>query len=230
MPRPFSIPPAIGAIYTYLTVVSGSYTKIINGRKYSFIKVWCKCGKSFDVKMTSIMNGRKKSCGCLPRELASERMATRGGLSKTKEYRAWLGMLKRCYDPRYKLYHRYGGRGISVCLKWRFDFVSFLNDVGKCPIDKTSLDRFPNNDGNYEPGNIRWANDKEQANNRSTCQMFKIGNEIKNLTQWCLEYNMPYKVVHSRIFRQQLDLLTALTKPISDTKYKSKNDSKSRAL
>lgn len=76
-------------------------------------------------------------------------------------------MIKRCQNPNHHAYARYGGRGIQVCAEWRKDFAAFLRDVGHRPSPDLSLDRI-NNDGNYEPGNVRWATRQQQANNRRT--------------------------------------------------------------
>jgi hypothetical protein len=75
-------------------------------------------------------------------------------------------MIKRCTNPNTKAYNDYGGRGIKVADRWRHDFGAFLEDVGKRPSSSYSLDRYPNNDGNYEPGNTRWATKKQQAASR----------------------------------------------------------------
>lgn len=84
--------------------------------------------------------------------------------SSTPEYRAWAGMLKRCKNPKDIGYKNYGGRGITVCVRWE-SFDNFLNDMGRKPVASYSLDR-KNNDGNYEPSNCRWASRHEQAGNR----------------------------------------------------------------
>jgi len=86
------------------------------------------------------------------------------------EYYAWHAMKARCYDQRAKSYKHYGGRGISVCQEWLDSFDDFYLHVGPKPTPKHSLDRI-NSDGNYEPGNVRWATELEQQNNRRCCVM-----------------------------------------------------------
>lgn len=83
----------------------------------------------------------------------------------SKEYTARISMLARCYNPKNKHYRDYGGRGITVCAAWRESFEAFLADVGHKPHSGLSLDRI-NNDGNYEPGNVRWATATQQARNQ----------------------------------------------------------------
>src|ERR1035437_9159863 len=90
--------------------------------------------------------------------------ATLGG-HPTTEYRIWSNMNNRCRNPNHGKYKYYGGRGIRVCARWR-QFELFLDDVGPRPSMKYTLDRFPNRDGDYEPGNVRWATKKEQFLNR----------------------------------------------------------------
>ena len=84
--------------------------------------------------------------------------------SKRPEYRSWGSMIQRCTNPRNSAYGWYGGRGIKVCDAWRESFLAFLGDVGPRPSPKHSIDRI-DNDGNYEPGNVRWATKIEQAQN-----------------------------------------------------------------
>ncbi len=84
---------------------------------------------------------------------------------RSPEYQAWKNMKQRCLNPKHPQYKHYGARGISVCARW-MSFESFLKDVGPRPSADLSLDRYPNNDGNYEPGNVRWATMSEQAFNR----------------------------------------------------------------
>jgi hypothetical protein len=75
-------------------------------------------------------------------------------------------MIARCENPKAQRYERYGGRGIKVCERWRDSFENFLADMGERPSTEYQIDRYPNNDGNYEPGNCRWATSKQQAQTR----------------------------------------------------------------
>lgn len=94
------------------------------------------------------------------------RESNKGPNGSTPEYRAWMGMKARCYLKTRKDFSSYGGRGIAVCDQWRDDFTAFLAAVGRRPSPAYSLDRYPDQNGNYEPGNVRWATSSEQAINR----------------------------------------------------------------
>lgn len=95
---------------------------------------------------------------------------------RTPTQRSWDRMKQRCNDPKRTEYPRYGGRGIKVCPRWNESFEAFRDDIGERPAG-TSLDRYPNPDGDYEPGNCRWATPKEQRNNRSKDPFAQVRHE-----------------------------------------------------
>lgn len=120
-------------------------------------------------------------------------MTTRG----MPEYEAWIGIKKRCNNPKYHEYHLYGGRGISVCVEWNNSFQSFLSYVGYRPDNNYSIDRI-NVDGNYEPGNIRWANKGDQNRNRRITIWYTLYGIRHTLKDWARELGIPYTTVYSR--------------------------------
>lgn len=133
-----------------------------NGRR-TFLCI-CDCGVEGVVAGTYLTCGRSQSCGCLQRERAPGAKPTHGR-SRTPEYRAWQQMKFRCTNPNAESWVNYGGRGIRVCQKWIDSFEAFLDHIGPRPSSRHSLDRI-DNDGDYEPGNVRWALKRTQARNR----------------------------------------------------------------
>lgn len=131
------------------------------GGKETYWLSLCFCGNLSVAASGNLRWGKTKSCGCL--EGTINHKHCQGG-KYSPEYQTWKGMIQRCTNPNKNSYPRYGGRGIEVCIRWRL-FENFLADMGPRPRGKT-LDRWPNNSGNYEPTNCRWATPKEQQNNR----------------------------------------------------------------
>lgn len=115
---------------------------------------------------------------------------------RTKVYTAWISMKERCNNPNNTHYHRYGGRGISLCKRWD-KFENFLTDMGEPPTPKHSLDRINNSKG-YTPSNCRWATKVEQANNRETNVLVKHKGKTLNLKQWSVELDVPYQLLVNR--------------------------------
>lgn len=128
----------------------------------------CECGNTNLVQRYNLVSGKTKSCGCWKRE-----RSTTHGMSDTPIYGIWGRMIQRCYNPNLPHYARYGGRGIKVCEQWHV-FERFLRDVGEPPPNPAdwdgrkaywSIDRI-DVDGDYEPGNVRWATPSEQTKNQ----------------------------------------------------------------
>lgn len=155
-----------GQVYGRLTVLSRGAVD-----KHGAV-MWlchCECGSEVSVRGPCLTRGQT-SCGCITREVSRSRLL-RHEKTETAEHRSWTGLLSRCYNRRNQKFHRYGARGITVCDRWRGEhgFEHFLADMGTKPGPEYSIDRI-NNDGNYEPGNCRWATAKQQANNQSRPQ------------------------------------------------------------
>lgn len=126
----------------------------------------CSCGNKSVVAGGNLKYRCIVSCGCYTRELCIAR-STKHGLWRTPEYQAWVDLRRRCLNPKHPAYKNYGARGICVCKEWQGSngFVNFLKHIGKRPNEEYSIDRI-NNDGHYEPGNVRWATRDQQQNNR----------------------------------------------------------------
>lgn len=131
----------------------------------SFWLCLCSCGRHCKVNITHLLSGRTQSCGCLQRERArDDKVPTKThGLSRTRAYSTWVKMRHRCDNPNTSNYKNYGGRGITICQRWR-EFENFLADMGQ-PPPYHSIDRIDNNKG-YEKNNCRWATAKEQRANQ----------------------------------------------------------------
>lgn len=125
---------------------------------------------------------------------------TKKVMSDTAEYGAWEHMKTRCYNKKVSDYKNYGGRGIKVCDEWRNSFLAFYKDMGEKPTPKHTLDRI-DNDGDYEPGNVRWATRLDQANNRRSNHWLTIGDETLTLSQWSKEIGINYYTLKSRLRR-----------------------------
>jgi len=143
----------------------------------------CDCGKNTVAPLAGLRSGKYKSCGCLNQE-----NKTKHGMARTRIYGIWANMVNRCECPSNNKYSYYGGRGIHVCERWKI-FENFYADMGDAP-EGLSLDRIDNN-GNYEPGNVRWATDKQQMRNTRVTSRVTIGGETKSYSEWSELLDIP---------------------------------------
>ena len=149
-----------GKTFGRLTVLELSQEKISRSRAWL---CRCECGTEKLIRSAQLRSGDTQSCGCFNVERRKERFTRHGGY-KTPEYKSWQSMKIRCQNPNNHGYARYGAVGISVCERWQV-FENFLADMGPRPAG-TSIDRYPDGSGNYEPGNCRWATAGEQTLNK----------------------------------------------------------------
>lgn len=176
----------------------------------------CDCGNESIVISQGLLNGRSRSCGCLQRIIASQSNTTHGctvGRTQSREYRAWAAAKRRCFNPNARGYEDYGGRGITMCQEWEQNFEAFLNAMGACPVGHT-LDRYPNNEGNYEKSNCRWATRKQQ--NRNTRRNHWITHDGITLTisEWAERTGLSQSVIYSRISRYHWSAEKTLATPL----------------
>lgn len=201
------------------------YTNPSSGYQQDRYNCVCDCGKIKLIRASSLVSGCTRSCGCLARESVSARSTTHGH-SRNKLFSVWLGMHRRCYNSRSKDYKHYGGRGISVCERWRqkFDgiepgFMNFLEDMESTFIPGLEIERVLV-DGDYRPENCIWETRRNQViNRREMCCTFdthfiELDGKRLCISQWEDETGIPSKVISDRIGKLGWDTKKALTTPV----------------
>lgn len=163
----------------------------------------CECGVECIVRGCHLSSGHTLSCGCLQREYNDWRSAH--SLKKDRAYRIWCGMKTRCFNVRRSEYKNYGARGITVCERWSSSFAAFLQDMGR-PQNGMTIDRI-NNDGNYEPGNCKWATTKEQSRNNRRNRWLVIGGERMVVADAAERFDRSVALIKMRLRRGYPDEL-----------------------
>lgn len=212
--KDFSI---IGKKFNKLLVLEYSHQ---DKNKKSMFKCQCDCGKIGIFRGTEVKNNHTKSCGCLRDE-----KHTKHGYYKTAEYRAYIDMKKRCYNPKNKHYKDYGERGIFVCDYWLGEdgFEHFIKDIGEKPKGKYSLGRI-NNEKGYYPENCRWETDIEQNRNLRSNLLLTYKGETKCVSEWCEIYNINKSTFKHR-YRSGWSINKIIETPVkSPKKYNYKDE------
>jgi hypothetical protein len=173
----------------------------------------CDCGQIVLVFGSNLQKGNTRSCGCFKRDhqLATHLThgKTKGGRSPV--YSVWSTMIQRCTNPKDSHFPRYGGRGITVCDRWR-KFENFLADMGE-PIGDISIERIDNHAG-YSPDNCRWATRIEQGSNRRDNRLVTCKGETLHLAEWARRKGLNYQTLFRRLFYYGWDVERALNTPV----------------
>lgn len=177
-------------------------------REGSYAVCLCECGNTKRLKACCMGpgTGKTQSCGCLRKEMTVARSLKHGASRRgqhTGTYACWAGMLKRCTSPGCKAWANYGGRGIIVCERWVSSFANFLADMGERP-DGLTIERI-DNDGNYEPGNCRWATRDEQQNNTRANHLMTHQGRTQTMAAWCRETGLCHTTIIRRLNRGMTD-------------------------
>ena len=167
----------------------------------------CSCGVETNKRGDRMLSGRTSRCG--PTNHPT------GYRTHPAEYAIWNSMRQRCQNPKLDAFKHYGGRGIKVCPEWSESFDAFLRDVGPRPAPHLTLDRI-DNDGNYEPGNVRWATWETQAGNKRApgpgrrSRLLEHDGRVQTMSQWAREFDLDPGTVHHRL-KAGWNLADALT-------------------
>jgi len=206
-----------GARFGRLVALEDTQTKNhASGSKSHFHECRCDCGAVLFISVYHLANGHTQSCGCLIAEITGERSRTHG-LSKSRTYRIWSGMLTRCTNPKAINYPRYGGRGILVCDKWLHSFKSFLEDMGEVPSGRT-IERLDSN-GNYYKENCTWSTPSEQARNTSRTINLTFNGITLPTVEWAKRIGLDRSVIQDR-YHRGWPVDEILTTPIGGRKRK----------
>ena len=168
-----------------------------SGKRRFFWNCKCECGNIKSISGVSLANGDTISCGCFG---AAQRLkaSTTHGLTNSRAYNSWRGMIERCTNPNHRQYKDYGGRGIVVCVRWQA-FNNFFEDMGH-PEKGLSLER-KNGSKPYEPSNCIWANRTTQSRNKRNNRVIEYNGESFCMAEWAERLGLSYNALQSRLDR-----------------------------
>jgi hypothetical protein len=172
----------------------------------------CECGNEAVASSANLMNGHTKSCGCLRADRCREIFSTHG-LEHTRIYGIWSDMKNRCQNKRNIEYHRYGGRGISICDEWKDDVIAFFDwAMANGYREGLTLDR-RDNEGNYDPSNCRWVDRKTQQNNRRNSIYITVNGVTLPCAEWARRTGIPKNTIRNRLI-MGWSAAEAVTRPV----------------
>ena len=171
----------------------------------------CLCGQVACIKGPYLKKGHTISCGCFV-----NRAGRTHGLSKTLLYKRWVMMIQRCTNPHDHAFHNYGGRGITVCERWRHSFVCFIEDMGE-PPQEMQLERRDNN-GPYSSENCYWATPQQQANNRRSNHILESHGLQYPIKEWSRITGIHRHTIHTRL-KLGWTIEEALTTPVDKRRW-----------
>lgn len=175
--------------------------RLENRKKLRVYLCLCECGNRSEVLGTNLRRGRSKQCvECGIKTLSAS--PTTHGMTYSAENVIWRGMKRRCFAPKCSAYKYYGGRGITVCEHW-LEFANFFADMGPRPSSNHSIERIDNN-GNYEPGNVRWATRDEQAKNKRSLLSFEVNGVVCNTSEAAALLNVTPGALRQRAYRKRV--------------------------
>lgn len=178
----------------------GCWVVSTEAARRGYVRMWscvCDCGTERLVIGDSLRRGQSRSCGCQTAKFIGDRL--RGdGVSGTKMYKVWQAMVARCTNSAHHDYRNYGGRGITVCERWKESFPTFLEDMGEAEPGLT-LDRKDNNLG-YSKENCRWADRKTQNRNTRRTRWLTVNGVTRALSEWAEISGISVYVLHRRVF------------------------------
>lgn len=212
MPRGRAREDLAGQVFGQLAVLAES-TVDAGGRV-----VWrcrCACGTEKYIRSTDLKRKHgNKSCGCTRGQERGAQLRTHGESYKgaTPEYKIWCLIRERCNNANNPAFKYYGGRGITVCLRWQERYDAFLEDMGRRPSAKHSIER-KNNNGNYEPGNCVWATRLEQAANKRNNHYIEVNGETVHLSELARQHGLKQPTLRMRL-KMGWTLERALSTPV----------------
>lgn len=196
----------IGKQYNFITILE----LVKKHNTHKFYKSLCSCGNVFIAIINNIKRGNTKSCGCFQHKLMKTRFKTHGK-STSPEYNVYKTMINRCKDINHIQYKNYGGRGITVCDRWKESFENFITDMGQRPKPKYQIDRIDNN-GQYSKENCRWVSPKQNCKNGTMIKFYEYENKNWTIKELCSKFNINRECVRKRLIRGW-SLHKALTTP-----------------